>query len=64
MWSHATLEEVLEALCSKYGLTIQEAMTRLTSLKRHTVLSLMDDTTEVIKLVEAAPTHPGHTDRR
>ena len=32
--SYATLEEVLEALRSKYGLTIREARTRLTSLNR------------------------------
>ena len=45
--SHATLEEVLEALRSKYGLTIREARTRLTSLKRDTKLSLTDHVTEV-----------------
>ena len=51
---YATLEEVFEALCAKYGLTIREARTRLTSLKREARLSLTDHATEVKRLVEAA----------
>ena len=45
---------MLEALCFKYGLTIREARTHLTSLKRDTKISLRDHTTEVKRLVEAA----------
>ena len=45
---------MLEALRSKYGSTVQEARTRLTSLKRDTKLSLTDHATEIKKLVEAA----------
>lgn len=52
--SHATLEEVLEALRAKYGLTVREARTRLTNLKRDPKLSLTDHATEIKKLVEAA----------
>ena len=52
--SHATLDKVLEALRSKYELTILEARTRLTSLKRNTKLSLTDHAREVKRLVEAA----------
>ena len=37
--SYATLEEVFEALRAKYGLTVREARTRLTSLKRDARLS-------------------------
>ena len=35
---HATLKEVLESLCFKYELTIREARTHLTSLKRDQTL--------------------------
>ena len=52
--SYSTLEKVLEALRAKYGLTIREARTRLTSLKRDARLSLTDHATEVKRLVEAA----------
>ena len=52
--SHATLEEVLEALRSKYGLTIRKAVSRLSRLKRETKLSLTQHATEVKKLVDAA----------
>ena len=52
--SHATVEEVLEAPRSKYGVTVREARTCLTSLKRDTKLSLTDHATEVNRLVEAA----------
>ena len=52
--SHATLEEALEALRSKYRLIIWNARTRLTSLKRNTKRSLIDHATEEKKLVEAA----------
>ena len=52
--SYPTLEEVFEALRAKYGLTVREARTRLTSLKRDARLSLTDHATEVKRLVEAA----------
>ena len=59
----ATLEEVLEALRVKYGLTVKEART---SLKRDARLSLTDHVTEVKRLVEAAYTDlpQTHTDRK
>ena len=50
---YATLKEVFEALRAKYGLTVREPRTRVTSLKRDARLSLTDHATEVKKLVEA-----------
>ena len=52
--SHATVEEVLEAPRSKYGVTVREARTCLTSLKRDTKLSLTDYATKVKRLMQAA----------
>ena len=52
--NYATLEEVFEVFRVKYGLTVREARTRLTSLKRDARLSLTDHATEVKRLVEAA----------
>ena len=56
MGSYDTLEEVLEAFHFKYELTVQEARTRLTNLRRDTKLSLTDHATEVKRLVEEAYT--------
>ena len=52
--NYATLEEAFEVFRVKYGLTVREARTRLTSLKRDARLSLTDQATEVKRLVEAA----------
>ena len=63
--SHATLKKVLEALDSKYGLTVQEARAHLTSLTRDTKRSLTDHATKVKRLMETAhATCHGHTNRR
>ena len=62
--SHATLEEVLEALRSKCGLTIQKARTRLTSLKRDTKRSLIDHSREVKNLEEMAYADLPRTNRQ
>ena len=45
--SFATLKEVLEALCSKCGLTVREARMLLTSFERDSKLTLSDYATEV-----------------
>ena len=45
--NHSTLEEVFKALRSKFGLSVREARTRLTNMKRDTKLSLEDHTTEI-----------------
>ena len=45
---------MLEALHAKYGLTVQEARTCVTSHKRDTKLSLTNHAMEIKKLVEAA----------
>ena len=52
--SYATLEGVFKALRAKYRLTVREARTRLTSLKKDARLSLTDHATEVKGLVETA----------
>ena len=62
--SYATLEEVFEALHAKYRLTVREAWTQLTSLKRDARLSLTDHATEVKRLVEAAYTDLLQTHRQ
>ena len=50
--SYPTLDEVLKALCSKYGLKVRKARTRLTNFRRDAKLSLTKHVTEVKKLVE------------
>ena len=52
--NHPTLEEVFKALRSKFGLSVREARTRLTNMKRDTKLSLEDHATEIKKLVGIA----------
>ena len=54
--SYATLKEVFKELRSKYRLSVREARTRLTNLRRNTKLSLTGHATEVKKLVEVANT--------
>ena len=44
--NHSTLE-VFKALRSKFGLSVREARTRLTNMKRDTKLSLEDHATEI-----------------
>ena len=53
--NHPTLDETLEALRSKYGLTVRQVRTRLTKLRTDTTkLFLADHAIEVKRLVEAA----------
>ena len=55
---------MLEALRAKYGLTVKEAKTWLTSLKRNARLSLTDPATEVKRLVKAADADLPQTHRQ